>query len=77
MEGLNLRVVAVLMPLEIKHHIIPHLKALTRYIEHTSEQGCGSTFKQRYTVLKSTISLHESAIGWFHVGSCIRVYICF
>ena len=30
MESLNLKVVAVLMPFEIKRHTIPHLKALTR-----------------------------------------------
>ena len=34
MESQNLQVVAVLMPLQIKHHTIPHLKALTRGIEH-------------------------------------------
>ena len=67
MESLNLQVVAVLMPLEIKRHTVPHLKALTRSIEHASEHNCPSTFKQRYTVLKSTNLLHKMAIRRFHV----------
>ena len=33
-ESLNLQVMEVLMPLEIKHHTLPHLEALTRSIEH-------------------------------------------
>ena len=33
-ESLNLKVVAVLMPFEIKRHTVPHLKALTRSIDH-------------------------------------------
>ena len=38
---------------------IPHFEALTYGIE--------STFKQRYTVLKSTILLHKRAKRRFHV----------
>ena len=41
MESLNLKVVAVFM-IQIKHHTIPQLKALTRSIEHTIEQERGS-----------------------------------
>ena len=46
MEGLDLQVVAGLMPLEIKRHTVLHLKALTRSIECRSgrEHGPGSTF---------------------------------
>ena len=33
-ESLKLKVVAVLMPLEVKHHTVPHLKALTSGIEY-------------------------------------------
>ena len=44
MESLNLQVVAVLMPLEIKLHMIHYLKALTHSIEYASGQGFGSTF---------------------------------
>ena len=62
MESLNLQVVAVLMPLEIKHHTVPHLKALTRSIERRGGLGPGSTFKQRYTVMKSTILLHKCTV---------------
>ena len=62
------------MPLEIKRHKIPHLKALTHSIGHESEQGHGSTFKQCYTVLKSTILLHKKAKLWFHVT--LAVYGC-
>ena len=58
-ESLNLQVVAVLMPLEIKSHKVPHLKALTDSIEHASGNGYGSAFKQFYPVLKSTILLHK------------------
>ena len=44
MESLNLQVLAVLIPLEIKRHTVPHLKALTPIIEHASGYGHGSTF---------------------------------
>ena len=74
MESLKLQVVAVLMPLEIKCHTIPHLKALTYSIKHTIGKGRGSTFKQRYTVLKSTILLHKRAKWRFHMTVC--VYVC-
>ena len=66
-ESLNLKVVAVLMPLEIKRHTVPHLKALTRSIEHWGRHGHSSTFKLHYNVLKSTILLHKSAKRRFHV----------
>ena len=66
-ESLNLKVVAVLMPLEIKRHTVPHLKALTRSIDHWGRHGHSSTFKLHYTVLKSTILLHKSAKRRFHV----------
>ena len=59
MESLNLQVVGVLMPFEIKRHTVPHLKALTRSIEHRGGHGRGSSFKQRYTVIKSTSLLHK------------------
>ena len=72
-ESLDLQVVAVLMSLEIKGHTIPHLKALTRSIEHLGVQGRGSTFKQCYTVLKSTILLHKKAKQRFHVT--VAVYV--
>ena len=54
MESLNLQLVAVLMPLGIKHHIVPHLKALTCSIENSSGQGRGSTFTYQNSYLKST-----------------------
>ena len=58
---------AVLMPFEIKRHTVPHLKALTRSIERRGEHGRGSTFKQHYTVMKSTILLHKWPKRRFHV----------
>ena len=58
---------AVLMPLEIKHHSVPHLKALTRSIERIGGHGRGSTFKQRHTVMKSTILLQKWPKRRFHV----------
>ena len=67
MESLNLQVAAVLMPLEIKHHTVSHLKALKHSIEHTSGYGRGSTFKQCFTVLKSAILLHKRAKRRFYV----------
>ena len=67
MERRNLQVFAVYVPLEIKRHTIPHLKALTHRIDHASGKGCGCTFKQHYTVLKSTILLHKRAKRRFHV----------
>ena len=44
MESLNLQAVAVLMPIEIKRHTVPHLKALTCSIERRGVHGRGSTF---------------------------------
>ena len=55
---------AVLMPLDIKRHTVPHLKALTYNIELRGGNGHGSTFKQRYTVL---FLLHKWPKRWFHV----------
>ena len=71
MESLNLQVVAVLMPLEIKRHTVPHLKALTHSIECRGGHGCGSTFKQRYTVMKITILLHKWPKRRFHVMAAV------
>ena len=49
MESLKHQVVAVLMPLEIKCHTIPHLKALTHSIEHASGQGpCTTSIYQSF-----------------------------
>ena len=73
MKSLDLQVVAVLMPLDILRHTIPHLKALTGCIEHASGQGRGSTFKQHYTVLKSTILHHKRAKRWFHVTIAVHL----
>ena len=67
MESLNLQVVAVLIPLEIKSPATPNLKALTRSIEGRGEHGCGSTFKKSYTVMKTTILLHKWSKRQFHV----------
>ena len=72
MESLNLVVVAVLMPLEIKHNKIPHLKALTPSIEHKGEHERGSTLKQHYTVSKSAILLHKWPKRRFHVTVAVR-----
>ena len=36
------------MLLEVKRYTVPHLKALTCIIEHTSGQGDGSAFKEHY-----------------------------
>ena len=49
MESPNLKVVAVLMPLEMKCHTVTHLKALTLGIEYASGHRHCCTF-----TLKST-----------------------
>ena len=67
MESLNLQALAVLIPLEIKRHTVPHLKAVTGSIECRGGHGHGSTFKQCYTVMKSTILLYKWPKRWFHV----------
>ena len=73
MESLNLQVLAVLIPLEIKHYTIPHLKALIRSIERRGGYGRGSTFKQCYTVMNSTILLHKWPKRRSHV--MVAVYV--
>ena len=77
MDGANLQVVAVLMPPEINCHKVPHLKALTRSIDHRGGHGRGSTFKQRYTGMKCTILLHKWPKLRFHVtvAVCRKVNI--
>ena len=42
------------MPLEVECHTVPHLKALTHGIDHTSVDGHGSTFTLQKISLKST-----------------------
>ena len=61
---------AVLTALEIKRHSVPNLKALTRSIECRGGHGRGSTFKQRYTVMK-----HKWPQRRFHVTVAVYVYI--
>ena len=68
MESLNFQVVAVLMPLEIKHHAMPHLKSLT------NGQGSGSTFKQRYTVLKRLFLLNKWAKRRFQSMVAVDIF---
>ena len=51
---LNLYLLVVLIPLEIKCHTVPHLKALTRGIEHRSGHGQASIFRWQKISLKST-----------------------
>ena len=41
------------MPLEVECHIVPHLKALTRGINHTSGHERDSTFTLQKISLKS------------------------
>ena len=54
MESLNLQPVAVLMPFEMKRHTLPHLKALTRGIEHRGGHGRANIFRGQKISLKST-----------------------
>ena len=73
LESQNTKVVAILMPLEIKCHTVPHLKALTCSIERRGGHGRGSTFKQLYTVMKSTILLHKWPKRRFHVTVAVNL----
>ena len=67
MESPNYQVRAVLLSVEIKHHKIPYLKALTHSIKRRGGHGHDSTFKQFYTVMKSTILPHKWSKRRFHV----------
>ena len=42
------------MPLEIECHTVPHLKALTRGIEHRGGHGRANIFRGQKISLKST-----------------------
>ena len=42
------------MPLEVECHTVPHLKALTRGIEHGRVHGQASIFRWQKISLKST-----------------------
>ena len=72
MESLNLQVVAVFMPLEIKCHKVPHLKDLICSIERRGGHGLVSTFKKGYTVKKSTILLHKWSKRQFYVTVAVN-----
>ena len=50
----KLRLLLVLMLHEVKCHRVPHLKALTRGIEHWGGQGRASIFRWQKIILKST-----------------------
>ena len=45
---------ALLMPLEVKCHTVPHLKALTRGIEPRGGHGKANNFRCKKISLKST-----------------------
>ena len=74
MESLKLKVVAVLKPLEIKRHTVPHLKALTGCVGHTSGNGRGSTFKQHCPLRKSTSLLQKWPKRQFHVTLALNFF---
>ena len=42
------------MPFEVECHTVPHLKALTRGIEHSSGHGQANIFSWQNISLKST-----------------------
>ena len=63
------------MPLEINHQTVPHLKALTHIIEHTSRHELRCTFKQHCTVLKSAVLLHKRAKRRFNVTLAVHHFI--
>ena len=54
---------------------VPHLKALTRSIEHRGGHWRGSTFKQHYTVKKGIILLHKWLKRRFHVMAAVFTHL--
>ena len=50
----SLRILVVLMPHEVECHTVPHLKALTRGIEHSSGYGRANIFRWQKISLKIT-----------------------
>ena len=42
------------MPLDVERHTVPHLKALTRGIEHSGGHGRASIFRWQKNTLKTT-----------------------
>ena len=69
MESLNLQVVAVLMPLEIKRHTVPHLKVLNSGLDPWTRCGHGMTFTLHHTTLKS---VHFHSLTLFYMGGGIK-----
>ena len=51
----NLQLLAVLMPLEIKRHTVPHLKGLNSGLEPSTRLECGSTYTLHRTTVKGTL----------------------
>ena len=41
------------MPLDIKHHTVPHLKGLNNGIDPSTRWGCGRTFTLHHTTFQS------------------------
>ena len=74
MESLDVQIVAVLKPLEIKPYTVPHLKALTRSIEHMGMGLAILLSSATYTLLKSTILLHKRAKWRFHVTVAVCMH---
>ena len=68
MERLNLQVVAVLKPLEIKPHTVPHLKGLNSGLEPLTKCEHGSTFTLHHTTLKSAHFPYKQAEQQFHMN---------
>ena len=56
------------LPLDVKGHSVPHLKALTSGIENFAGHRRSSTFKYHHTILNSTLFAFKQAKEWFHVN---------
>ena len=69
----KLRLLVVLMPLEVECHTVPHLKALTRVLEHASGHGRGSTFTWHYTHLKTIYLIQRQT----NLSICTQLYLMF
>ena len=60
------------MPLEVECHTVPHLKALTRGIEHRGGHGRVNIFRGQKINLKSAILLHKWPKRQFHVTVAVH-----
>ena len=77
MESLNLQVVAVFMPLEIKHQTVLHLKGLMFGQMEARKLRCGIIFILCHALLKNAILLHIEATVRIFIGPSVNTSTVF